>query len=162
MATIKKHQIKIIHTLKNKAGIDEDLYRQMLSKYCVESSKELSWERANQLIAELAKAAGQKAPYNGPKRAGKAPLNMATWKQKRMIEAMWKDVSIKTDEKERKKALNTFLQRFGVSHLHWLGRNKVEKVVKALVAMGASRPEVYIERMKAELNNKEENHAEKN
>lgn len=145
MATVKPHQIKLIHTLKSKAGIDQDLYLEMLAKYKAESSKDLSWTQANFLIEELAKAAGQKV-YNGPRRLH-GGREMATVQQKNMIEAMWSDVSRKTTAAEKKTALNHFLERFGISHLEWLSRGKVEKVVKALIAMGAKSPEEYKQKM---------------
>lgn len=137
-------QIKRIHTLRAKAGIDEDLYRQMLAKpqFNVKSSTELSYIKANEFIAELYKASGLK-PYS-VRDTGKRPKELASADQKAMIEGMWKDVSRKTINADRKKALNHFLERFGVSHLDWLTRRKVEKVAKALVAMGARRPEVYL------------------
>ena len=141
-------QIKIIHTLRAKAGIDEDLYRQMLAKpqFNVNSSTELSFEQANDFIAELYKASGLKPFQSRP--TAKRPKELASADQKAMIEGMWKDVSRKTTNADRKKALNHFLERFGVSHLEWLTRRKVEKVAKALCAMGAKRPEVYL----AEIN----------
>ena len=149
MATVKPHQIKKIHTLKSVAGIDEDTYRDMLAKkpYEVSSSKDLSWTKANLLIAELAKAAGQ--TYNGPRKVYSDNKGMASAYQKKMLLGMWKDVSHKKTDKERAAAFNRFLSgRFGVSHLEWLTRDKVEKVAKALIAMGARRPEEYLEDIK--------------
>jgi len=44
MKEIKKHQIKYIHTLKNKAGLKDEDYRLLLkSKFNKNSSKDLSY-----------------------------------------------------------------------------------------------------------------------
>ena len=145
MATVKKHQIKLIHVLKSKAGIDQDLYVEMLGKYGVKSSKELSWTKANLFIEELSKAAGQ--TFNGYHKSISS-IDMASADQRAMIEGMWADVSRKTTAADRKTALNHFLERFGVSHIEWLPRRKVGKVVTALIAMGARSPEEYIKEKK--------------
>lgn len=46
-------QIRKIHTLKNIIGIDDDLYREMLSKFDVESSKNLTFNEAANFVEIL-------------------------------------------------------------------------------------------------------------
>jgi hypothetical protein len=57
--------------------------------------------------------------------------DMATPKQLRKIEAMWKNserVKEKTDE-----ALRKFIKRIaGVDHINWLTKENVQKVIKAI------------------------------
>ncbi len=121
---ITKAQIKFIHVLKSKANIDETVYRLILAKYNVLSSTELSIYQAAQLIEELKKAAGEIRVKN---KASSAQINL--------IETLWKEVSYKKTDQERKKALNKFLERFGVSHIKWLETKTVQKVISALKTM---------------------------
>ena len=54
MKEIKKHQIKYIHTLKHKAGLKDEDYRNLLkSKFNKNSSKDLSYNQAEILIKIL-------------------------------------------------------------------------------------------------------------
>lgn len=54
MKEIKKHQIKYIHTLKHKAGLKDEDYRNLLeSKFNKKTSKDLSSKQAEVLIKIL-------------------------------------------------------------------------------------------------------------
>ena len=46
-------QIKKIHTLKNVLGLDDDLYKEMLLQYGVDSSKNLTYREAITFIEDL-------------------------------------------------------------------------------------------------------------
>jgi len=136
---IDKNQIKIIHTLKNMLGMDDDTYRAMLAgNYKVDSCKDLSYMQAKSLIIRLsgdAKSVGSWKSSNSVKRVG-----MATAKQIAMIEGMWKEVSRASNYVDRKKALRSFLERIvGVSDVRFLESLQVKKVVEALKAMVASK-----------------------
>ena len=53
MNTASASQIKKIHALKSVLGLDEDLYREMLSGFSVQSSKRLTVIQAGSLIETL-------------------------------------------------------------------------------------------------------------
>jgi len=126
---ITKNQIKLIHTLKTKAALDDDLYRDILSRYRVESSKELDTAHATALIRDLGRLA-----------EARKRLESATPRQRRLLLALWYQVSRAEDYDTKKKAFDAFLgKRFSIEGINALKRSDVEKVVKALEAMGASR-----------------------
>ncbi|MFA6966096.1 regulatory protein GemA [Bosea sp. (in: a-proteobacteria)] len=56
-AAIHLSQLKAIHTLKGKAGLDDTLYRGMLGRYGVVTSKDLSADQAGSLIDTLKQVA---------------------------------------------------------------------------------------------------------
>ena len=124
-------QIKLIHTAKNSLKLTDENYREILSSFGVSSSKDLTQEDAKKVIKIFEKL-GFKPLVNEPKHA---KLNdredMASPKQLRKIEAMWKNsgrVKEKTDE-----ALRKFIKRIaGVDHISWLTNDKVRKVIKAI------------------------------
>jgi phage gp16-like protein len=133
MAT--KKQIKVIHTLKNRLGWSDEEYRRFLSEqtngFCV-SSLEIGDELLDKIISKMRRLANQYYKYEDlDGREG-----MASPKQLRMIEAMWKDVSRAKSDDERLKALRAFLlNRFGVSDLRFLESWQVRKVIEALKNM---------------------------
>ncbi|MDD2319143.1 MAG: regulatory protein GemA [Geobacteraceae bacterium] len=155
---INKRQIKMIHAIKGKLGMGDGEYRTLLQgMFGVFSCKELSWAEAEDLVSELnrktgssfakasafAKATADKSA-DGPTKKY-ADLDgrpgMATGAQCRMIAGMWADVSRMPDAESRDKALRQFLYRIvGISDMRWLKNWQVEKLVKALEAMGAAAP----------------------
>jgi len=148
---INGRQIKQIHAIVGKLGMADDEYRALLQgMFGAASCKELSWAEAEDLVAELNGKAGNppRPPFaKGGSVHGKlyADLDgrpgMATGAQCRMIAGMWADVSRMPDAESREKALLQFLYRIvGVHHFRFLRAYKVEKVVKALEAMGAVAP----------------------
>lgn len=136
---ITKDQIKKIHTMKNLLGLDNELYREMLLKFKVQSSKELSKEQAKKLIDIFeVNAIGSKNKYN--ELSNRA--DMATPAQLRKIEAMWVKFLKIADNKEAidknraKKSLRKLLQKlYKVSDLRFLPRNKVPKILKTIETM---------------------------
>jgi len=135
---ITSQQIKLIHTLKGKLGLADDVYRSMLSDYHVFSSTQLTAAGADQFIYMLEKNAERAGKWTRPfkKYANlTGRRGMATPKQLRMIEGMWRDVSNATTGIGREAALKTFLSRFGVTSIESIEYWQVSKVVNALQAM---------------------------
>jgi hypothetical protein len=142
-------QIAMIHTLKSKLGIDDDNYRAMLSGFGVESSKDLSTADAKAFIESLiaqikgggkvhirqvGTTASADQVLNGKARYA-ASNEVATYAQQAKIRHLWDTVS-RVPESDRARALNNFLEkRFQISHLSWLPRERVGKVIHTLVAM---------------------------
>ena len=88
-------QIRKIHILKNVLCLDDDLYREMLMSFDVQSSKDLTYTEAiifTEILEDKAVALNrwQKKPkkYEELKRSGK----MATQSQLRMIEGLWREI----------------------------------------------------------------------
>jgi len=150
MGNIDAGQIKRIHILKNALSMDDETYRQMLGSFSkgsriVKSSKDLRIGEANRLILELtsmAKKAGVWQDYGRKEKYSELDgrLGFATGKQLRMLEGMWKDVSVFKDTKRRQQAFMQFINRIvKVENVKWIEDWMVEKLVNALVAMGAEK-----------------------
>jgi phage gp16-like protein len=128
---INLSQIKLIHTAKNRLKLADEHYREILSSFGVSSSKDLTQEDAKKVI-QIFEKLGFKPLFKEPKHAKlKNRENMASPKQLRKIEAMWKNstrVKEKTDE-----ALRKYIKRIaGVDHINWLTKDNVQKVIKAI------------------------------
>jgi hypothetical protein len=152
MAT--RGQLSMIHTLKSKVGMSDEDYRALLSGFGVESSKELTGPGAKELIEALMRLVPGGALSFPPRRVKTASADavlsgklrhadsneVATFKQQAMIRAMWNEVS-RAPESERAQALNNFLEkRFQISHIRWLPRERVGKVIRTLEAMKKQQP----------------------
>lgn len=138
-----------IHILLKEAGLSRVQYEAMLSAYGVTSSKELSDEQTRDLIQSLTRLqpevndkgrhgwGANKYEHLGIRRGMASPREM------RMIEAMWRDVARdKSDE-----ALGNFLARqtasdnqLGIKSVIWLRREHVKPVLVALKMMKKSKP----------------------
>jgi len=148
---INRRQIKQIHTILAKLGMADSEYRTLLyGMFEVLSSKDLSWAEAEDLVDELnRKVNPPRTPFHKGGSSDRKPYaeldgrpGMATGAQCRMIAGMWADVSRMPDADGREKALRSFLYRIvGVDHFRFLTRGHVERVVKALEAMGAVAPD---------------------
>ena len=141
---ISPRQIKQIHTIKGKLGLDDDAYRLLLGRYQVKSSKQLTWRQAEELIDDLNRQTGHKIESRIPSPESRklryteldGRPGMCSRKQARMIEAMWAEVSRATTAEDREHALWVFLRRItGTDHFRFLKGWQVEKVVKALNVM---------------------------
>ncbi len=129
-------EIKRIHTLKNLLKLDDDLYREILSGFGCDSCKKLPAHLVPEFISMLEKMAVEAGVWVIPNRKYK-DLNqregMATPKQLRMIEAMWKEVAYQKDEKFVRTSLRKFLQKqFKVSDLRFIEKSMVSKIIKAI------------------------------
>ncbi len=146
-------QIKIIHSLKGRLGLTDEEYRGMVFEagtgYPV-SSKELTEKEAAGLIRTLEAMAVKQGVWT--QRAGKGwgrrrfeelggrENIMATPRQLRMIEAMWRDVSRARTDDERRKTLRSFLKRLvRVETLEFLEKKHVQVIITALEAMKEAR-----------------------
>jgi hypothetical protein len=131
----------MIHTLKSKLGMADEHYRAMLSGFGAESSKDLSTADAKAFIEGLIRMAkGGGVAHNTPASpavpARAANSNeTATFAQQAKIRHLWDAVS-RVPEQDRARALNNFLEkRFQISHITWLPRERVGKVIHTLKAM---------------------------
>lgn len=123
---INARQIKAIHALRRKLDLSDDEYRAIIQK---NSSKELSFEEAKEVISALIRATGKTVQ----------PVDVrpgyATRKQINMLLSMWYEVSV-VPPKERRAAFDKFLRnRFGIGCLNWLPKDMVSKVKCTLEAM---------------------------
>lgn len=148
MLPISDEQKKMIHTLKSRLGLDEELYRETLfNSFNVDSSKKLSREQARRLIISLKESAVQAKVWKNNRSMNKYKYDnlgkrdgMATPRQLRMLESIWKDVSYQKTEQSRLEAFNQFLSnRFGVDDIKWVESNMVSKIVNTLKAMKAQQ-----------------------
>jgi hypothetical protein len=142
--TITNNQIQKIHTLISKLKWKDDWYRDNLCGYFgVESSTDLNSYQASFYIRLLEKEAIKNGVWLKP---GDLHLDlkdredMATPKQIRMINAMWSEISYYKGKKKRELALGKLLERIvKVSHINFLLKEDVKKVVNALRAMKQSK-----------------------
>lgn len=144
---VEKWQIKKIHALKNALKLQDDSYRKLIcaNYYPCTSSKDLTFSQATHFIENLERMAidaGVWSRFDGKSQyedLGKR-RNMATPPQLRLIEGLWREVSIVLGAQNRKKALRSWLfGHFGVSDLRFLDDMNVRKVVFALKAMRERR-----------------------
>ena len=147
MSGINKGQIKVLHTLVSKLGIGEDAYREMIQEAHGFSAtcKDLSKDEADTIIKRLEEEAIAKGVWQKPamtkayglkyEELGDRP-GMASPAQLRMIEAMWKGVSIMKSPGARAMALQKFIFRIcKVQEMKWLRNYHVEKIVSAIEHM---------------------------
>ena len=144
---INKKQIKLIKTLQGKLKMPDDEYRLMLSEYWVNSCTRLSFSDAQAIIEKLEAQAVEKGvwtPYasrplkydNLGKRRG-----MASPKQLRKVEVMWKNVSFTHDPHKRELALRRFILRIAaVDDLTFLTSQGASKVITAIQNMKGKHP----------------------
>ncbi len=144
-------QIKKIHAIKNRLGWSDEQYREYLMTEgdgFAMSCKDLSETEADRLIKkmELAAAAkgvwevrGQKTEDRGQTKKYDELLErpgMASPKQLRKIEAMWKEVSYYRNEEARERALRYFLNHItGVDDMRFIEAWEVRKIVRAIEKM---------------------------
>ena len=151
---ITQAQVRQIHILKAKLGMDDDTYRALLAAHGVSSSKELSLRDAITLIDQLTARAVTAGVWVKPKsrsereRIGpgsasacsRAISDMASRAQINMLEALWSQVSRMQDAASRRQAFDRFIhRRFHRGGLMMVEKGLVEKIVRALEAMGAER-----------------------
>ena len=138
-------QRQMIGYLRRTLKMDDDTYYDMLHfHFAKESAKELDTKEANQFIDILKAQAflnGIFIPNKQPERVKYENLSgrargMATPRQLRYINVLWKQVSNKETEEEKETALNRFVYRItGKSHMHFLEQADVQKVIKAIQTM---------------------------
>lgn len=132
MATVL--QIRQIHTLKNRLGLDDDTYRDMLWSFGVATSTDLTTAEAGILIDILVHKAVLKGVWERKPRkyddCDCRSCDYASPSQLRMIEGLWDEGCYAGDKKQ---SLRKFLQnKFKVSDIRFLTKNKASKVIQAL------------------------------
>jgi hypothetical protein len=137
---ISPRQIKAIHALTNKLGLEDEAYRDILkTRFGVTTCKLLSWKQAEELL-ETFDGGGPTRPARQPKKYTDMDHRpgFASGAQLRMIDALWNQVSRVEEGEARDKALNAFVNRIcHVAGIRMLKAWQVEKIVKALQGMGA-------------------------
>jgi predicted transcriptional regulator len=146
-----KPQIQIIHSLLARLGMDDDTYRDVLSRYRnrnglpARSSKDLTDVQAQQLISRLKyQLVGQN--QRAFEHLANRGNDMATPKQLRKIDAMWAQYmrrlmergknKIEPTRDNRTKSLNHWLnRRFHRASIEMVERQLVQQIVKALRTM---------------------------
>jgi len=138
-----KTQLTRIHVGKAVLKLTEIQYRGVLAGFGVESSKDLTYDQANEMIQAL-KRLGWREVYK-PRRVkegeekgyGRAKYNhlkgrdsgLASPRQLRMVEAMWRQVSRERDDH----SLNAFVKRItGVDNIEWISHHHVAQLKKAI------------------------------
>ena len=134
---ITKYQIKKLHTLKTLLSLSGDVYRDILElSFSVDSCTKLSSEQAGLLINDFENSAVQLGLWQIPHKKHNNLANredMATPKQLRMIEAIWKEVAYKKDREFLKRSLRKFLEKqFRISDPRFLDRSKASKVINGI------------------------------
>ena len=153
MLEISKGQIKKIKVLQRAAGLDDDLYREMLWGVArVKSCKELKGPKVQVVIKHLEQCAGKQGSGVRGQGSGKTrnlkpeTCNQpprATEAQLREIRRLWGRVSRAGQEwgpesAQAHQALKTFLWgRFKAAAPEWLTLAQASKVIEALKAMGS-------------------------
>lgn len=153
---IAPSQIKAIHAVVNKLGMDDETYRHVLHSRCgVTSCKDLSWRQAEELLEGLNGGKADKRGSGKPHQRFTASTHtlkyqdmdgrpgFASGAQLRLIDAMWDQVTRAEDEEAKEKALDGFCRKIAqVAGLRMVKGWQVEKIIKAMEAMGAVKKEV--------------------
>ncbi len=139
-------QRKLIGYFRKLLKMPEDVYKEILWTWHVDSSRELTVNEAETLLCQLKKNAIAIGVYEGKKkysfqkyrhnsldgRDGK----MATPAQLRKVEAMWFEVSRQPNDIARAEALHGFLKRItGKERLQFLTKTDISKLIKAMETM---------------------------
>lgn len=143
-------QKSMIHQITGLLGLPKDIYQEMLlSRYNVESSKDLTYKQATEFLTSLRKDAEEAGVWENKRSFNKYKFNnledredMATPKQLRMIEAMWADYSKFNTQEERAKAFRSFIfKRFKLSDIKFIDKPTASKVIHALQKMVQQKKE---------------------
>lgn len=146
MAKINRKQIALIHVAKNKLGLDEAAYRELLGQFGAKSSKELDYAQFKELIAAMERLGFEAStkfqaethlqkpihplPGEVPNRRG-----FLNEKQAKKIWALWHRVSRAPVEK-REAALNQFCKnKVKIDCWRWLSYAAAQKMIVILEAM---------------------------
>lgn len=144
MSTSKQRQM--IGYFRKLLYLSEDVYRDVLWSWGVESSKDLTINQAETLLHQLKNQAVALGRYK-PKVKYKAQKwkynnysdrdeNMASPAQLRMVESIWLEVSYQTNDKDREAALNTLCERVtGKSRLIFLTKKDIRNLITVIKAM---------------------------
>jgi len=128
-----------IHQLAAIRGMNREQYEDALAEWGVSSSKQLTYQQANNVIAMWKRAAIREGKYTPPDQKYEhlkdRPRYWPSPGQLRLLDAMWNSVS-QAPRSQRAEALNTFLyNRFGIPDIEQVPRSMVQKIKKTLDAM---------------------------
>lgn len=127
-----------IHVAKKELALDDETYREILhAEFGVQSSKFLDNSQALKLIHIFKKKGWQ--PKSKPKKYDdqEGDVYSATPKQKRLIEALWHEISYTHEEA---KSLREFLfKTVKVSDLRFLTKRNAYDVIEAIKNIQARR-----------------------
>lgn len=116
--------------------MDDDLYREMLMSFDVQSSKNLTFTEAGifiEILEEKAIALNKWVKRTKKYENLNRDEEMATNAQLRMIEGLWRDICYFNNDKFAKKSLRKFLKsKFRVDDVMFLTRSKACKVIQAI------------------------------
>ncbi|MBQ9149478.1 DUF1018 domain-containing protein [bacterium] len=146
-------QRQLIGYFRKLLKISEEAYQEILASYSVESSKELSYTEAQELLNNLKDKAITFKLYQ-PKTSKQhlkyenmyARYGYATPKQLRMIESMWNNVTRQNGDKNKEIALNHFVKRIvGKEHIKFITQKDVSKLKMAIENMAIKNKEELCE-----------------
>lgn len=125
---IQRKEIALIHIAKSQLGLTEDEYRGILSSVGASSSKELDYQRFDELMNQF-RARGFK-PLSGSKRAAGKHSDLPKEKQPMLskIGAILAEL-----EMPWKYADRVARKMFGVDSLRWCTTDQTWKVLQALI-----------------------------
>lgn len=119
--------------------MNDDLYRELLCEYGVNSSKDLSYRQSLVFIGNLEeKAVECNLWIKQPKKYEELNRDkqMATDAQLRMIEGLWREICYFDNDKFAKKSLRKFLKtKHKVDDVMFLTKQKASKVIQAIQAI---------------------------
>jgi Protein of unknown function (DUF1018) len=152
-------QVKCIHTLLSRYGIEDGDYRAILNGYGVASSLALTVAEAADLIVKLQNMSSKKLTREATAAAVPVPggikkkfdelgqrPGMASPAQLRFVEGLWAEISRQPDAATRANALRTFLKRIvGIEEITWLEPGHVKKIIRALLVMKQNSRKAYHE-----------------
>jgi len=139
--SIQNNKKARIHILKNALGLDDQTYRDTLwFAFHKTSSSELTPSEAEEIIRVFEDWVKEKGITSQIRKKKFDDLEgrpgMATPRQLRMIDAMWKGISREDSSQAKEKALRIFIERrFGISDLRFIEDWQVPKIIEALNAM---------------------------
>lgn len=126
-----KSQIKRIHMLKSRLGIDESTYREMLSGYGVSSSKDLNFKQAAIFLNKLEDNAvalnlweKMQLKYEDCNRE-----NMATPSQLRFIMGLWREDNYNHDQETQKKLRELLSDKIKLEDIKFLSKKQATNVI---------------------------------
>jgi hypothetical protein len=143
-APVNSDQIKILHTVKSKLGLDQDTWRDVLSGYNVETSKHLSFHQAAELISRLVNQAVESGVWEKQSQQRyenyRDRRGWATPNQLRMLEGMWSEVSVANTAEDKRKAFEKFVRNhFGIGKPEWIPQYMVVKISFTIKIMKQQR-----------------------
>lgn len=124
-------------------NLSEELYKELLEQFGVETSKDLTSQQIEELTSRLCKNAEVQGLYRPKPSFLKYKYNnlsnregMASPAQLRKIDIMWKNVSRQKNEKDRQSALQVMIKKItGKDHIKFLTPVDVKKVIKTFENM---------------------------